>query len=167
MNEQRIFCLDSSVLIEGWNKYYSPRRVPDYWDILEDLGRREIVFSPIDVLREIEKVDDDLKTWCTKRKYMFREITTDIQIELRKIMKAYPRLVDSTRQRSVADPWVIAFAIAHKATVVTKEMPIGSDGRRVKIPDVCSALGVKCIDDFTFADLIGLRFTATLDKTIS
>jgi len=162
MNEQRVFCLDSNVFIEG-NKYWSLRRVPDYWDILDNLGKKGVVLAPIEVLREIEKIDDDLKTWCFQRKHMFRDITTEIQVELRKIMKTYPRLVDSTRQRSVADPWVIAFAIIHKATVVTKETPIGPDGRRIKIPDVCAALGVTCIDDFEFADLIGLRFKATLD----
>lgn len=59
----------------------------------------------------------------------------------------------------MADAWVIAHAMAEGATVVTKE---GFAPRRVKIPDVCNALGVRCVDDFTFLREVGVRFSARL-----
>jgi hypothetical protein len=77
-------------------------------------------------------------------------------------MAAHSRLVDSIKQRSVADPWVIAFAMAEKAVVVTKESPSSAPTKRVKIPDVCRALDVPYLNDFDFAREVGIRFAARL-----
>lgn len=86
-----------------------------------------------------------------------------VQIELRAIMASHGRLVDSIKQRSVADPWVIAFAKSNGSTVVTKETPAGNDGRRIKIPDVCEALNIEWIDDFELARRLGIRFKAAVE----
>lgn len=77
-------------------------------------------------------------------------------------MATHGRLVDSIKQRSIADPWVIAFAMSENAIVVTKEEPAGPDSRRVKIPDVCSSLNVPWMNDFEFAREVGIRFNAVL-----
>jgi len=45
-----------------------------------------------------------------------------------------------------ADYWLIAHAIAHSHTVVTHEKP--SDGRKVKIPNVCVGHGIRCVTPF-------------------
>lgn len=162
MAEDRRYCLDANVFIEGWNKYYSMDLCPTYWEILDQLAQQDRVFAPIEVKREIRQHDDALAKWINARPYVFREITIEVQEYLRQIMRGYNRLVDSTRQRSIADPWVIAHAMAEKAIVVTKEMPAGPSSRRVKIPDVCSALNVPWIDDFQFAREIGIHFEAQL-----
>ena len=154
------YCLDTGVYVEGWNRYYSMSLCPEYWRLLDDLGKRGIIFSPVEVKREIEKVDDGLKKWIKDKPHLFREITEDVQKNLRLIMEKHGRLVDSIKQRSIADPWVIAHAITEHAIVVTKETPAGSNSRRIKIPDVCAALNVKCINDFQFAQGVGIRFSA-------
>ena len=151
MDEIKNYCLDANIFIEGWNKYYSKELSTGYWEILDSLAQNGRVFSPIEVKREILRVDDGLAEWIKSRAYFFRDITIEVQEELRKIMAEYPRLVDSTKQRSIADPWVIAFAITENATVVTKETPVGLNSRRIKIPDVCNDLGLPWIDDFQFA----------------
>ena len=136
---------------------------PDYWSILDDLARRKIIFSPIEVRRELEKIDDGLKAWIHERPYIFKDIDIPVQEHLRTIMFSHARLVDTIKQRSIADPWVIAFAISEKAIVVTKESAVGnSSSARIKIPDVCNALGVEWIDDFEFAREIGLTFSARI-----
>jgi len=33
---QHIYCIDANVLIQSWQKYYSPDLCPDYWDILNE-----------------------------------------------------------------------------------------------------------------------------------
>lgn len=162
MKKNNRYCLDANIFIESWNKYYSMELCSSYWEILDNLAKTGKVFSPIEVKREILQNDDGLANWIKPRDYLFRDITLEVQTELRKIMDLYPRLVDSIRQRSIADPWVIAFAITENAVVVTKETPVGANSRRIKIPDVCNALGVAWIDDFQFAREIGIRFNAQI-----
>jgi phytoene/squalene synthetase len=134
---------------------------PEYWDILDRLAKQGVIFSPVEVKREIEKTEDDLAKWIKDKPYLFKEITTEVQEILREIMAKHGRLVDSIKQRSIADPWVIAFAICEGAIVVQKEGLSGSR-KRPKIPDVCQALGVAWMDDFRFAEEVGIRFTAHL-----
>ena len=154
------YCLDTNVFIEGWNKYWSMDLCPQYWGILDELARKGTLFAPIEVKREIEKTDDSLKAWIAKRPHLFREIDMPVQDHLRKIMASHGRLVDSLKQRSIADPWVIAFALSENAVVVTKEMP-GSD-KRIKIPDVCDAFKIPWMNDYEFAKEIGIKFTASM-----
>lgn len=156
------YCLDTGVFIEGWNRYYSMELCPQYWLILDDLAKKGAIFAPIEVKREIDKIDDGLKEWIKYKPYLFKEITIEVQEHLRKIMAKHGRLVDSIKQRSIADPWVIAYAIAEKAVVVTKETPAGSISNRIKIPDVCIALNIPWMNDFDFAKEVGIRFTAQL-----
>ena len=156
------YCLDTGVFIEGWNRYYSMDLCQQYWQLLDDLGKQGIIFSPVEVKREIEKIDDGLKEWIKDKPYLFKEITEDVQIKLRHIMANHGRLVDSIKQRSIADPWVIAFAMAENAIVVTKETPAGPISRRIKIPDVCDALNIQWMNDFEFAKAVGIRFTAQI-----
>lgn len=159
----KIYCLDTNVFIEGWNRYYSMDLCPEYWEILDVLAREGRIFSPVEVRREIEKTDDGLTAWVKERPYFFADIDLDVQEHLREIMANHGRLVDSIRQRSIADPWVIAFAMSRNAIVVTKETPGGPASRRIKIPDVCNVLGVPWMNDFEFAREVGIRFSAALD----
>jgi predicted nucleic acid-binding protein len=158
------YCLDTNVFIEAWNKYYSQELCPDYWNLLESLAEQKTIFCPVEVRYEIEQIDDELAAWVKRRPYLFKDVTDRVNHHMRSIMSTYPRLVDSTRKRSMADPWVIAHAIAENAVVVTKEVPAGDHTPRVKIPDVCNALGVAWMNDFDFLDTIGVRFSAQLQK---
>jgi len=111
------------------------------------------------VRQEIGKVDDDLDKWIQERPHIFKEVTVDVQKNLRQILSQFRALVDAKKDRSMADPWVIAHAMAEKAVVVTKESSAPS---KIKIPDVCRALNVPCIDDFSFCTEVGIKFSAKL-----
>jgi len=154
-----IYCLDTNVLIEPWNKYYSPDLCPDYWNILCDLVRQKRVFCTDEVKREVEKVDDGLCGWIKANPELVHEITEDVQSKLRRVLRKFPTLVNPTKDRSMADPWVVAHAWSADATVVTKEMPSNSL-KRIKIPDVCREFNIRCIDDFTFLKEVGIRLSA-------
>lgn len=156
------YCLDTNVFVEGWNKYYAYEFCPKYWEILDQFAMDGRIFSPIEVKREIEKTDDALLKWIKDKDYYFKEITPKTQEILRDILTKYERLVDSTKQRSIADPWVIATAVEHNATVVTKETPAINSRRRIKIPDVCIAMNVRWIDDFKFTRELGIKFEAAI-----
>lgn len=161
--QPKLYCLDSNVFIQGWSSYYSMGLCPSYWDVLSDLAREGHIFAPMEVKHELEKMEDDLSRWTKGRNFLFREPDQDVQLILRDVMRDYSRLVDDTRQRSIADPWVVAHAKAANAVVVTKEQPSNSV-KRIKIPDVCSALGVSWMDDFQFCREVGIRFEARLEQ---
>jgi len=158
-----VFCLDTNVLIEPWNKYLPIHRSPEFWGIIDTLAAEGRIFCTQEVRREIEREDDELKNWIADRPHLFREVTEEVQVNLRSILKRFPRLVDTRRDRSMADPWVIAHAMAENAIVVTKEIGTPVNSNTVKIPDVCDDFGVEWMNDFQFHDRIGLRLAARLE----
>ena len=76
---------------------------------------------------------------------MFIEID-DYQDELASIMDEFPRLVDTKKGKSGADPMVIALAMSkiQRCTVVTEE-GFGSE-KSPKIPFVCAQRDLRCIN---------------------
>ena len=165
-----IYCIDANVLIQGWQKYYAPTICPDYWDILNELGKEGRIFIPEEVKNEIvviddkEKTEDDLSKWL-KRSTIPIIKPTEATIKCwQTILQANPLhklLVDNVKGRSLADPWVISHALHKKATVVTKESPITSQNAKkpVTIPNVCDNMGIRWIDDFAFVKELGLKFS--------
>lgn len=157
-----IYCLDTNVLIEPWNKYYSMNLCSDYWELIDKLAKDGAIFCTEEVRHEIKKVDDELKDWVLARPYLIREITTQVQKNLRDVLKKFPRLIQHTKDRSMADPWVIAHAMDAQATVVTKELNKGPNTQKVSIPDVCDAFQIPWMNDFEFLGKIGVKFSASL-----
>lgn len=162
------YCLDSGIFIEAWNKYYSPIFCSDYWDILSELGKKDAIIVPSSVKEEIYKIDDKLKEWLEEHEFLIRDIDEKVQTSLKLIFdkdEKHKRLVDSIKGRSMADPWVIAHALAEKATVVTKEnKEINMDTDRIKIPNVCDNMGIRCIDDFQFINEVQIRFKCSIQS---
>lgn len=118
------------------------------------------------VHEEIIRTDDDLSEWLTKSRIRVREIDERVTQCLQDIYSKNPLhklLVDNTRYRSLADPWVIAHAINEKAVVVTKEEKITAlNSSKIKIPNVCDNMGVRWINDFQLIEKLGIRFTCKL-----
>ena len=154
------YCLDTNIFIEPWNRFYSIQFTKGYWEILEDLAQKQIVFSTTEVKREIEKIDDNLQKWL-KGKSFFKSPNMNVQEQMRGIMKKYPHLVDPSKGRSIADPWVIAHAQAENAVVVTLEQKATKSGH-IKIPDVCKKEGIKCIDIYELIKSLKIEFTARI-----
>lgn len=163
--QQEKYCLDANVLIQAWQKYYSPRICPGYWDLLNQLGQQDRIFLPKLVFEEIIRTEDDLCNWLRASSIPVRDITEPITQRLAQIYSAnilHQQLVDNTRQRSLADPWVIAHALHENACVVTKEERITAiNSNRIKIPNVCDNMGVRWINDFQFIEETNIRFTCS------
>jgi predicted nucleic acid-binding protein len=161
-----LYCLDTNVLIEAWQKYYSPKFCPSYWDILNELGRKEVIFIPELVFEEITRTEDELSAWLKKSKIPIHNINELVTKCLQNIYAKDPvhkNLVDNTKARSLADPWVIAHAINENATVVTKEEKVTAlNSNRIKIPNVCDNMGVRWINDFEFIQELNVSFTCKL-----
>jgi hypothetical protein len=144
-----VYSVDSSALIHAYRRIYRPKNFGFVWegfDALIAVGRFK---SSIEVYNELQKKDDELFAWCKERKEaMFVEIDDVTQALVAKIMGAHPKLVDTTKGRSGADPFVMALAKSTnpQMIVVTEEYP-----GKERIPDVCNA---QKIDYCGVADLI-------------
>ena len=168
--QQYIYCIDANVLIQAWQKYYSPDLCPDYWDMLNEFGKQGRIFIPEEVKNEIvvpetsDKTEDDLSKWLKRSMIPVHKPTENVIACWQKILQTDPThklLVDHIKGRSLADPWLIAHAMDTNATVVTKEnIDSAMNSKRVKIPNVCKNMGVTCIDDFEFIKEMGVKFSA-------
>lgn len=160
------YCLDANVLIQAWQKYYNPKFCPDYWKTLNELGKQGRIFIPEEVHVEITRTEDDLSNWLKSSKIPIAKTTGPVTKCLKDIYLANPlhkNLVDNTRARSLADPWVIAHAINQNAIVVTKEEKVTAlSSKRIKIPNVCDNMGIRWINDFQFIHEIGVKFNCSL-----
>ena len=160
------YCLDANVLIQAWQKYYNPKFCPDYWKILNELGKNGKIFIPELVYEEIIRTEDDLSKWLKASKIPINKISEPVTICLQKIYAADPthkNLVDNTKARSLADPWVIAHALNENACVVTKEEKVTAiNSSKIKIPNVCDNLGIRWINDFQFIDELDIKFQCSL-----
>src|SRR5258708_31222717 len=107
------YCLDANVLIQAWQKYYSPKLCPDYWTVFDQLGKEERIFLPQMVYEEIIRTDDELAKWLKKSNIPEYKVDGGGGEALKSIYSAnsvHQNLVDNTKGRSLADPWVIAHA---------------------------------------------------------
>lgn len=157
------YCLDSNVLIQAWQKYYSPNYCQSYWDVLNDLGNQGIIFIPEMVYEEITRTDDDLSEWLKSSMIEVKTIDAEVTKCLKNIYSAdsnHKHMVDSKKGRSLADPWVIAHAMKEQAIVVTKEEKITAiNSNKIKIPNVCDKMSVRWINDFKFIIELNIQFT--------
>jgi hypothetical protein len=109
-----------------------------------------------EVYAELKRKDDSVYQWVKGREAIVVPIDEQIQEYLVEIMKKYPRLVDTKRNRSGCDPWVIALAKARNLSVVTAEKVSGSL-IKPKIPDACKDMGLPCIEVIEFFRQQGWR----------
>jgi predicted nuclease of predicted toxin-antitoxin system len=154
--------LDANVLIQAWQKYYSPELCPDYWVVLNQLGLEGKVFICQEVYEEIVRTEDDLSTWLKASKIPVKKSSETVIEKLKEIYQtsAHLKLVDNTKNRSLADPWVIAHAMDNNSVVVTKEEKVTqSNSTKVKIPNVCDNLNVRWINDFEFVRELNFSFS--------
>lgn len=160
------YCLDANVLIQAWQKYYSPKLCPDYWTLLSSLGKEDKIFLPQLVFEEITRTDDELAKWLKDSDIPAYKIDGPVTEALRRVYSSNPthqKLVDNVKGRSLADPWVVAHAIKENAIVVTKEEKIiAINTNRIKIPNVCDNMGIRWINDHQLAEELKMRFTCSI-----
>lgn len=143
---QEIYCVDTSALIHASTRAYPPRRFPRLWKALEDLIEVNRLIISIEVYRELERKDDEVFAWAKERKdALCREIDDDVQTHVIRLMRDYPRLVDTTKGKSGGDPFVIAQALAANPHLVVVTEEKGGSANSPKIPFVCDQEGVRRI----------------------
>lgn len=150
------FSLDTSGLLDAWVRHYPVDVFPTIWSHMELAAKNGEILVIDEVVLELKRKDDGIYTWIEVQEAMVVPIDKEVQQHLSDVMGKYPRLVDTRKNRSGCDPWVIALAQARSLTVVTGEKSTGSLVRP-KIPDVCKDLGIPCISVIDFFRKQGWR----------
>lgn len=156
------YLLDANVFIQAKNLHYGLDFCPAFWDWLLASNRAGLVYSIERVGDELRSGADDLATWAAQRGPRFFLVPDAAMVPALGQVSAWaarqgyePGAVNTFLQ--VADYYLVAYALAHGHTVVTHEIPSGSR-RRIKIPNACIGLGVKCITPFEMLRIERARF---------
>lgn len=139
------YSFDTSVILNPWRRHYPRETFPSLWSKLDELIDADDIIASVEVLEELKRKDDEVHQWALKRRQMFIPLYPDIQQSVINILAKHPRLVDNRKNRSGADPFVIALTQVENCAVVTYETPSHSPNRP-RIPDVCNEMEVRCIN---------------------
>jgi hypothetical protein len=147
-----VYSFDTSAYINGMHDIF---RVPTFqgvWDQIGELVSQGVIRSVDEVKRELQRRDDEVLGWARSQRGLFVPLSREIQAKTREVLAAHPRLIGlgGPTGRSSADPFVVALAMVHEGTVVTQEQRRSLS--KPRIPDVCDALGVRCISLPEFVD---------------
>jgi hypothetical protein len=156
------YLIDSDVLIEAKRRYYAPDFCPAFWDWLVDANARRRVYSIEKVEEELLVGKDALATWARGRgPTFFLKPDATLLPALGKVstwVRAQSYRPGAVAELlSKADYYLVAHALAHGHDVVTHEVA-ESRPDKVKIPEPCLALGVRCVSPFSMLRTEGARF---------
>jgi hypothetical protein len=135
------YSIDSSGILDLF-RYYPPDVFPSIWTQMDSAAGGGLVFAIDEVYRELERKDDAAFQWLKARRNMVVALDKEIQQRVSVILAVHPRLIDTRKNRSSGDPFVIALAQSQQLAVVTGERASGAIAKP-NIPDVCDVLGIR------------------------
>ena len=146
------YLLDADALIRAKRLHYGFDFCPAFWDWLIAAHDDGNVFSIEKVGDELRAGEDELSEWASERGSGFFRAPDEATVPALAQVAAWARsrrysapAINTFMQ--VADYYLVAQALAGSHAIVTHEVPSAST-RRVKIPDACIGLGIKCLTPF-------------------
>ena len=156
------YLLDSDVFMQAKNLHYGLDFCPAFWDWLINSNANGRVFSIEKVGDEIDAGADELADWAAVRgDGFFLKPDSAILPALATVsswaagQNYEPAAVSTFLQK--ADFYLVAHALAHGHVVVTHEVAAAST-KKIKIPNACIGVGVKCMSPFEMLRLERARF---------
>lgn len=155
--------LDANTFIEGKNVHYRFSVCPGYWEWLLRENANGTVFSIDKVKDELTGAGDELSVWASARTSAFFHLRDRATLAVAAQVTAWAYTRDYTPAAIAefldsADYWLVAYALAHGHTVITREVSAPEAKRRVKIPDACLAVGVPFKTPFDLLSDLGAVF---------
>lgn len=144
-----MYLLDANVFIPAKNLHYGFDFCPAFWSWLSREHEQGKVFSIDAVASELAAGADELADWASNRPAgFFLRPDSQTLASLRTtsqwaIGAGYDQAAVGTFLQ-LADYYLVAQALATGFTVVTHEVP-SSSTKRIKIPDACIGLRVRCL----------------------
>lgn len=155
------YWIDSDVFIQAKNGLYGFDVAPEFWADLDRMNSMGIVASSTVVRNELMDGNDELAKWAKERgaTAMFVEPDEDTQTVFQRVAQyvhdTYPEY-HAAKFLDVADPWLIAHAMAGGGKVVTQETRAIANSTKAKIPDVCDFFGVETMDMYQMLRELGV-----------
>ena len=156
------YLLDANIFIQAKNMHYGFDFCPAFWDWLDESHARGTVFSIDKVRDELIGGADELAVWARERTDAFFLEPDAAVIPSLQATSAWatgggyePAAVTTFLQG--ADYYLVAHAHAHGHTVVTHEV-VAHSTKRVKIPNACIAMAVRCMTPFEMLRVERARF---------
>jgi hypothetical protein len=156
------YLLDANVFIQAKNLHYGLDFCPAFWDWLVIHNTAGQVFSIEKIGDELKAGADELANWAAGRdaRFFLKPDTTMLptlgQVSAWAIAQHYePAAVNTFLQ--IADYYLVAYALAHHYTVITHEIA-SSSSKKIKIPDACIGLTIKCMTPFEMLRVERARF---------
>lgn len=146
------YLLDTNVFIQAKNLHYGLDFCPAFWEWLIVQNAAGTVNSIEKVGDELQGIADELAGWATQQGAGFFQKPSALlpealgTVSLWASSQAYEPVAVSTFLQ-VADYYLVAHALAHGDTVVTHEVPAAS-AKKIKIPNACIGLGIKCMTPY-------------------
>ena len=163
-----LLVLDTSVFVQAHRNYYACDICPGFWDLLDYFAQLGLILSIDRVRDEIFAPDepDELTGWAEQTPSgLFTSTSEQAVVGAFKQMQAWSQgnaqfsAEAKEKFAEIADGWVVAYAKAHTAVVVTQEVYRADVKKRIPIPNVCQAFSVDCIDTFEMLRRLGGKFT--------
>lgn len=156
------YLLDANVFMQAKNLHYGFDFCPAFWNWLLEQNVAGKVFSIEKVEDEILAGDDELSDWVRDRGHALFLPPSDAVMAC--FPEVSPRVSGNTYQPAavntflqVADYYLVSHALATGAVVVTHETPANTP-KRVKIPNVCIGLDIKCMTPYEMLRFEKARF---------
>lgn len=147
------YLLDANVFIQAKKLHYGFDFCPAFWEWVERENQAGNVKSIEKVGDELGAGADDLSDWADLHgAAFFLPPDQDMLESLPRVSawvtgRSYSPVAVSTFFQ-VADYYLVSRALAHGDVVVTHEISEPLSKKKVKIPDVCIGLGIKCMTPF-------------------
>ena len=156
------YLLDANIFIQAKNLHYSFDFCPAFWDWLDAGNKNGTVYSIEKVRDELTAGDDELAEWAKKRGVEFFLPPDNAVVPSLATASTWagggdyePGAVSQFLQ--AADYYLVAHAHAHSFIAVTHEVPANSV-KKIKIPNACIGLGVKCMSPYEMLRTEKARF---------
>ena len=160
------YLLDANVFISAKKLHYGMDFCPAFWDWLVNGNSDGNVFSIEKVGDEVLALEDDLSGWAKARGEAFflppdkALLAALTEVSNWVATQQYEQAAISTFLQ-VADYYLVAQAHAGKHVVVTHESPSNSQ-KKIKIPNVCIGLKIKCMTPYEMLRKERARFVLGL-----
>jgi len=158
------YLIDSNCFIQPKNDYYGFDFCPGYWDWLDQQNKLGVVYSIENVASELRRGNDELAEWSKQKDASFFLPTDNPTLSSMTQVVTWVNSANAGfRSEAIpifmsgADPFLVAYALAHGHTVVSHERLNTNQKRNIKIPAVCQHFGVPHITVFDCLRKTGAR----------
>jgi hypothetical protein len=139
-------------------RYYPPDVFPSFWRGIDEMLAADRLKAPATLLDEVAPKDDELSVWVKlNQESLIVPMDEAQQIAVAGILAHFPNLINPNKNRSMGDPFFIALAQTERLSLVTGEKNRGNPNKP-KIPDVCDALSIPCLNVLDLIRHEGWRF---------